>query len=438
MEITESVNELESLFSKKGAFRIITHLDADGISSAAIIIKILKQRDQEFWLSTVKQLEDSVFDELESSKEKFKAILFLDIGITSLKRIESLSVPVFIIDHHPAGEYTRSKNIHIVHSTEMSASCLCYLFAQALGIGKENAQLAVIGMIGDIMKPNKASSSIIVDAQETGMKLQKGLTFFPPTRPLHKALEFGSIYIPGVTGSSSGALALLREAGIEIKNSRGWRTLGDLSSEEVSRLITAILVQQANSNQDIIDNIYLTKIAGQLWDSRELSTLLNACGRLGYSSVAVSLLMGSQEAKEEISSIYNEYRHHIVKALNSVERAEKIKGSCYTIINAKSMIKDTMIGTVVSILSRSYLYQEGTLLVGLAYRADKKIKISARSVGKPNVDLGMLLKSVIAKTGGEAGGHIGAAGGLISVEKENEFLELLQGELNIEEIKVAL
>lgn len=103
MEITESVNELESLFSKKGAFRIITHLDADGISSAAIIIKILKQRDQEFWLSTVKQLEDSVFDELESSKEKFKAILFLDIGITSLKRIESLSVPVFIIDHHPAG-----------------------------------------------------------------------------------------------------------------------------------------------------------------------------------------------------------------------------------------------------------------------------------------------------------------------------------------------
>jgi single-stranded-DNA-specific exonuclease len=430
MEINDAAKELESLFLKKGAFRVISHLDSDGISSAAIITKMLTHHNQEFRLSTVKQIEDSVIEELESSKEKFKAILFLDLGVTCLEKLESLSGQIFVIDHHPAGSYTHdSKHIHVVHSTEMSASCICYLFARALGIGKEVSQLAIIGMIGDIMKPNKASAPIIVDAQESGMKLQKGLTLFSPTRPLHKALEFGSIYIPGVTGSSSGALALLREAGIEIKNNKTWRTLGDLSSEEVSRLITAILVQQANSNQEIIDNIYLTKISGQLWDSRELSTLLNACGRLGHSSTAIALLVGSQDAKEEVSSIYNEYRHHLVKALNSVERAEKIKGSYYTIINARSMIKETMIGTVVSILSRSFLYEEGTLLIGLAYRTDNKIKISARSVGKPHVDLGSILKAVISKIGGEAGGHIGAAGGLILQEQEQQFLGLLEQEL---------
>ena len=44
-------------------------------------------------------------------------------------------------------------------------------------------------------------------------------------------------------------------------------------------------------------------------------------------------------------------------------------------------IKDTMIGTIASIISNSAIYEEGTIITTMAYYEDK-IKVSARTVGR--------------------------------------------------------
>lgn len=454
MEFGVAASKLKELFSSEGSIRVISHIDADGISSAAIIVKILKQYDQSFWLSTVRQLEDSIIDRIEKqiTKSRCKAVIFLDLGAGKIDKIAELAkhTKVFVIDHHPFNEEVKeNENLHIVHSIELSAACLCYCFARALGASKDLAQFAIVGMIGDILSVSKFNVPILNEAQESGMKIQKSLPFFSATRPLHKSLELGSeIYIPGVTGNSAGALKMLREAGIEIKKLKTWRSLIDLSEEEISRLITAIVLRLNDNNCKVIDNVYIIKIAERLWDGREISTMLNACGRLGRSSLGVSFLLGSKDAREELDSVYSEYRHHLIKALNWVENSKKIQGSAYVIIDAKNAIKDTMIGTIMSILSRSYIYPSGTIIVGMAHRDDDKIKISARiaksSRGRENSDgnceanLNKLLSSVVKTIGGEVGGHIGAAGALILKENESSFLESLQRELNIEEIKVKV
>lgn len=448
--------KLREIFLSEGAIRVVSHIDSDGLSSAAIITKTLKLNDQKFWLNTVKQLDDDFIGQIEKQAEKkqFKAVLFLDLGAGKMEKIAGISkhVKVFVIDHHLFSEnIPETENLTIIHSIDLCASALCYNLAKELGAGKELAQLAIVGMIGDIQAISKANISVLNEAEEGGMKIKKSLFFFSATRPLHKSLELGSdIYIPGVTGNAVGAIKMLREAGIELKSQAkakagGWRSLVDLDDEEVSRLITSIALRMNDDNCKIVANKYLIKLSERLWDGNEISTMLNACGRLGRSSLGISFLLGSKDARDELDTVYSEYRHHLIKALKWVESVKKIQGSAYLIVNAKNEIKDTMIGTVMSILSRSYLYPAGTILVGLAHRDDGKVKISARiaksdrgSDGEGSANLNNLLSSIVKNIGGEVGGHVGAAGALIPMDKENEFIDLLQRELNIEEIKIKV
>ena len=44
-----------------------------------------------------------------------------------------------------------------------------------------------------------------------------------------------------------------------------------------------------------------------------------------------------------------------------------IQGRGYIILNAKDKIKDTIIGTITSILSHSAVYDQETILIGMAY-----------------------------------------------------------------------
>lgn len=462
----EAISKLKEIFSKDGAIRVITHLDTDGLTSATILINALKKFNQSFWLTTVKQLEDDMLDRLlkDAGKQKWKAIFFLDLGSSKLRKIKEFSnyLPLFVIDHHeldPLYELEKEKDKENgeffltdksqYNNEEMSASCLTYLFVKKLDkSNKPLSQLAILGLIGDVLDKNigKNVQTIIEDAKDSGMQVKRGLTVFSAMRPVHKALEFSSnIFIPGVTGNTNGAIIMLRDLGIDIRNAKGYRTLLDLSKEELSRLITAILLRRANydNNQEIINNIYLVKISNHIWDAKEISTMMNACGRLNYSSLAIAFLMGSKKARDKIEDVYTKYKHHIIQSLNIVNNIDKIIGEKYVIINAKKMIKDTMIGTIISILTSSFLYKEGTIIVGMAYRKDRKIKVSARVVrGRENndeeeINLDHVLRSVISVIGGEVGGHLNAAGCLISRKKENEFVELLRRSIDTEQIRIV-
>jgi len=454
-----AIDRLKEIFQSDGTIRVVTHIDTDGLTSASIFISLLQHENQNFWLTTVKQLDDEVVDKLmnQLEKQKWKAVFFLDLGSSKLAAIKKFSkyTNAFVIDHHEIRDDDASdcENFFLVNPSNysderLSASSLTYLFVRDFDKNKYKklSQLAVIGMIGDILDKNigKNMQSIIEDAKETGMQIKKGLTVFSALRPIHKALEFSSsLFIPGVTGSQNGAVSLLEDLGIDIKDKNGYRTLLDLSKEETSKLITAILLRRVNQGKDqnIIDNIYLVKMMGHLRDAREISAMTNACGRLGYSSLAVAFLLNSKKAHSKIEDVYSKYKHHIVKSLNWVNSTNTIiKGSSYVIVDAKDKIKDTIIGTIISILSSSYIYNKGTVIIGMSYRRDNKIKVSARIVKDKgedsDINLERLLSDVIKITGGEIGGHRDAAGCIISKSKEQIFIDTIKKNLSVEEIKI--
>lgn len=414
---------------------VISHHDTDGITSASIISRALSRANRTFTLKIVKQLDSEFIDTLP----KDSILLFLDLASASLEQLSSFP-NVFIVDHHeiptPVPENINIINPHIFNEEEISASGLSYMFAKQISQeNKDLASLAIVGMVGDMLDRNlsKLNNEILNDAE---IVIKRGLLFYPATRPIHKTLEFSSsIFIPGVTGNSRGVYDLLKESGIERKNNE-YPTLLELDEEQNSHLITAVLLRRhAQNNEDIIGNIYLVKSASRLEDARELSAMINACSRLGFSEVALLLCLGNKSSRTRAENVYANYKQHLVAALNLVSSMKKIEGPGYVIINAKKEIKDTIIGTVASILSNSQIYEQGTIIVTLAHSEDK-IKASARVAGKQGRNARELLEIATSKVGGECGGHHMAAGCLISQDKETEFLDYLKKALDIELVKV--
>jgi len=430
--ITAAIIKLEEL-SKRKPIKIISHYDTDGITSAAIFSRAMKRWNKPFSLQIVKSLEEPAIKSLPETH----ILIFLDLASNSLSYLKEKKTEVFILDHHEVTQEIPPNvtliNPHILNQELVSSAAICYLFAKSLSLeNKDLATLAVIGMIGDSFEKNitKTYNEILNDSETT---IKKGLLLYPSTRPLDRTLEYSSNpYIPGVTGSFRGVIDLLRDANI-IKQGNEFKSLHELTNEEMSRLITSIMLRiHSNENShEIIGNIYLVKFFNRLEDARELSALINACSRMDQPFVSLGFCLGSKTEKEKAEKIYIEYKQHLVSALRYIEEMEKISGKKYTIINAKNNIKDTIIGTVASIISHSPVYEQGTMIIALAYNEDK-IKVSARIAGRQGKNVREVLSRVVAPLGGEVGGHSNAAGCLISKENENLFIEELKKVLEIE------
>jgi len=424
------------LISDKEVFAI-SHFDTDGITSAAILIQTLKKLDKRFSLKIVPRLEEETILNLP----KDKVIIFLDLASGSLNYLSKMNLEnVFIIDHHQIFQEIPEKlniiNPQLNGKEEISSSSLTYLFCKYLSEDtKELAKLAILGMIGDSMEKSidKLNNLIINDGE---VKRKRGLLIYPSTRPLNRTLEYCSDpYIPGITGNPQGVTEMLREIGLSRPNGK-YKSLIELNDDEMSTLVTSIVLKNPKvKNREIIGDIFLIKFFNKLEDARELSAIINACSRLGESETAVQFCMELTKAKKGAELIHTKYKQFIISGLKFISEAEKIEGNGFVIINAKDKIKDTMIGTIASILSNSSIYEDGTVITTMAYYEDK-IKVSARSVGKSGRNLRELLSSIIEKTGGDVGGHEVAAGCMLKQEKEKEFLDFLKKSLEIELVKI--
>lgn len=441
--LSEAANKLEDT---KGVIRIISHSDCDGIAAAALLVNALKRLEKKFVVSSVKNLTFDVLKEI--SLEEYHTVVFLDLGSGSLESISKIlkDKQVFILDHHQLQKYSFNGILinpllfGIDGGTNISAAGVVYLLTKILDpANKKKAYLAIVGAIGDVQEKKEfvgLNKMILSDAQDM-LEVKEGLRVFgSQTRSLHKVLEYSTdIFIPGVTGNERGAINFLQKLDIPLQDKNNkYRKLVNLSKEEMKRLIESIILERMKSEknaEDVLGNIYLLKNENDddvTRDLREFSTLLNATARLNKSSIGIGICLNDKKTKEMAFEILNNYKFEIINSLNwfhDNRKTEKvIELENLTIINAEEYIKDTLIGTIASIISKSNIYKSGTFIIAMAHTIDGFTKISARLAGTGNgVNLREILLNIINKIGGETGGHNYAAGALILQEKDNEFIE---------------
>ncbi|NHJ48199.1 MAG: DHH family phosphoesterase [Asgard group archaeon] len=440
----------------------ISHIDADGLTSAGIIGKALYRLDKNYHIRCVRQLELPIISEISMMKN-FKYIIFSDLGGGQLEGINKFLADknIIILDHHPSIVEPASESIIHVNpfefnydgANEDSGAGLSYFFSKELDKrNQDSSAIAVVGALADRQDKGDKNSltalnkRIVNDGVKVGVleeKLDIRL-FGRETRPIYQALEYTTDpFLPGLTGNGDMCHRFMRDTKIPQQKGSEWRTLQDLTREERQILVEALITyglshgMSVQDSQSIIGTVYtlLKEEPGTLLrGAREFGSLLNSCGRLNATGIAVGICMGERKfLLEEAEKIMKEYRLKISKFIQIVNKdSEHLKEHSHLLVfDGKELIDDSMIGTVISIaISTKQFLDKMKPLVGLATSEDGTIKVSCRGtmpLVKKGLDLGLALREAVEAIGSEAegGGHNIAAGARIPQGTEKILIEKL-------------
>lgn len=420
--------------SLRGAHvRVISHLDADGLSSAGIITSLLRRLNVPFHLSVVKYVDENMIEGLR--KENYGVFLFLDLGSGELELLTSLSGRVFVIDHHKPSSSGGSISVlnpfleGVDGDAEVSSSGICFLLYKELLGDYSMAPLALVGALGDVQEDSgfKGLNELILEwaIEKKLVEVRKDVKLFGgPDYPLVASLERTvDPFIKGVSDDSAGALSLVESVGIPIKIGERWITLSDLTDDQKRDLVNELVkrVEGLDRAKSLIGNVYvyLSEPKGSpLRDLSSFSTILNACGRMGKENLGVLLASGFRgEVLSKVIEVQQEYKSYLSKLLREVK--PRLIGRVAFI--DEGLAQDTVIGTVTSIVSRSI--RGADLVVGYAETQGDMLKVSARITGKAQQELNLdeVMRKASNEVGGKGGGHRNAAGAQIPKARKEDF-----------------
>jgi RecJ-like exonuclease len=424
---------------------VVSHIDADGLTSAGIICKALERAGIEYQAKFVKQLEPKVIEEIADENPEMTVFTDLGSGMTS-EIAEKLDA--VILDHHQVrGEGVKYHlNPHLFGlngSIEISGAGVAYFVATSIDENYDLSPLAIVGALGDLQHVRdcrlQGLNRVILDeGVERGfLEIKKDILLFgKQTRPIFKMLEFSSNpFIPGVSGSEKGAIEFLTSLGIPLKNEK-WRRWIDLEEEEKRKIVSGIVERLISFGEHpenikrLFGEVYILlneEEGTELRDAMEFSTILNATARYDEAEIGLKVCMGDRgDALKRARTLLNEHRKNLVNGLSFVieEGVKEMENLRY--FHAGEAIKDTIVGIVAGMTLNTH--SSGDKPIVAFAESDEGIKVSARGtleLVRRGLNLGEAIKMSAELVGGSGGGHDIAAGALIPRGKEIEFLEYL-------------
>ncbi|MDD1675457.1 MAG: DHH family phosphoesterase, partial [Methanomicrobiales archaeon] len=425
---------------------IVSHIDADGITSATILRIALQREEIPVTPVFVRQLEPFAM-RFVPQDESLK--IFSDLGAGQQNLLAERGFArerVLIVDHHVSqlfGEGYPQVNALEYGFTKFSAAGMAYLLARELDSDNTDlAKLAVIGNVGDMMAREDLgligpARQIIEDGINRRVIEVRGKElncYGISTRPLHISLAFSDDpYIPGITNNPNGARRFLDRIGIELKTPGGdWRVWEEFSREE-KRAVTSGVMQQLLANgcstQRLLTEVYLFPDEARrtpLRNAAEYSTLLNACGRWAKPLIGHSVCLGDRgSAFHEAEHMLTHHRTVIRELLQFIIDSGVTELSHLQYLHVGERFPDTIVGIGAG-MALSKLNREKPILIMCRLPEDPTVtKVSMRTVDdviNRGIDLQAALVLASHACGGEAGGHRIAAGAYIPGTAEKEFV----------------
>jgi single-stranded-DNA-specific exonuclease len=462
---------------------LASHIDADGLTSAAIAATALRRAGITFETVFKKQLDETGIASIAAREEE--TVLFTDFGSGQLDVIAAHErdgdfTPV-IADHHQPADAETEYHLNpllegIDGAAELSGAGASYVLARALGAATDGsgtdtraasdtpatdggavaagadaavadnrdlAGLAVVGAVGDMQAVGGelvgANRGIVEEGVEAGV-LAEGtdLAFYgKQSRPLPKLLEYASeVRIPGVSNDQRGAVSFLQGLDLDLKEGGEWRRWVDLTDDERQQVASA-LVQHALSRgvssdrvEDLVATTYTLTAEDpgtELRDASEFSTLLNATARYERADVGLAVCLGDREdALERARNLLRTHRRNLSEGISlvedrGVERAEHVQ-----YFDAGEEIRETIVGIVAGMALGVDGVDGDRPIVAFARKNEEETKVSGRGTGRlvgRGLDLSVVMREAARSVGGDGGGHDVAAGATIPAGREEAFVE---------------
>ncbi|WP_292460087.1 DHH family phosphoesterase [Methanothermococcus sp.] len=406
----------ERIKNHEGLIRVITHHDTDGLTSGAIVIKMLYRLNKEFHLSIVEYLSKEVIDKLgEEHKDNKNNILYIfcDMGSAHIKGILNHGLNAIILDHHPPaindleikGIYQLNSHIFGINGAkEISASGVCYLVAREFGF-YDLSILAITGAIGDMQhRPFSGMNKFIINEARkyryiTG--ILKDIVYNCYDLPVWKSMMYSTQPYIRELNDGEKIINFLKKLNIDLNKTS--------FNEEDRQKLKIALMAYVEKDDDIIVDRYVIK--HKIDDAFYLSELLNACGRKGIGSVGIGVALEDDECIKIAKETYIEYKEEIINQLkdtkiNSLNNIEYFFG------------KKSMTGLIASLLVKDKpvlgIYEDGGYY-----------KISSRgneTLVNEGLNLSEIMK-IAVEFGGDGGGHNVASGARVPKIHLEEFLK---------------
>lgn len=475
------IQHLSNGRSSNSSVHIYTHLDADGLSAGAILAMGLFRANISFQITVLKQLEREEIIKIAKQMKRYDNLLiFSDFGsgqykdlIKYLKEENNKNIPFIILDHHLPQEIEdkqkKNKILKIWKKTqpwhlnpyffgfdgskEVSGAGMAYFFVKTLNKRNQDlSSIALVGATGDIQTKGENRSFtglntfILKEAKDLGLvKISDDLNF-SSIKPLNEAIAYSSeIDLPGLSNDENKTLKFLQQLGILMEDNEGnIRNLGDLTKDEKQKISSAIIeystLKLGIDPQDIINNLIINRYLlprekefNNLYDCKEFSNVLNACGRTNSASLGIAIAMGDRDdAYEKAKQNQKDYKKSIMEALEWLKEKNNLKQKDnIQYFFGKDVITENIVGTVSSMLifNESEILDKNKPIIGLAEREEEEVyKISARadtSLVDEGVNLSEVLREACKLSGIDVlgGGHPPAAGTKIPIKKADEFLD---------------
>ncbi|UTF54195.1 DHH family phosphoesterase [Natronosalvus rutilus] len=459
---------------------LASHIDADGLTSAAVAASALERAGLPFETVFEKQLDAEAIEAIAATD--YDTVLFTDFGSGQLDIIADHEdagdfTPV-IADHHQPAEADTTYHLNpllfgINGASELSGAGASYVLARALAeAGEESgtagtvetageptatdggaataradnrdlAALAVVGAVGDMQASggelHGANAKIVAEGVEAGvLETATDLALYgKQTRPLPKLLEYASdVDIPGISNDGNGALRFLDGLGLELKRDGEWRCWATLTSEEKQTVASALVKKAVTSGvpahkiDDLVGTSYVLAtepVGTELRDASEFSTLLNATARYERADVGLGVCLGDRdEALERARQLLREHRRNLSNGIDLVTREGVTREDHVQWFDAGDRIRETIVGIVAGMAVGNAGISRSMPILAFANKNDEEVKVSARgthSLVRKGLDLSVVMGEASRAVGGDGGGHDVAAGATVPAEKKDEFVE---------------
>ncbi|HUI39889.1 MAG TPA: DHH family phosphoesterase [Methanothrix sp.] len=455
-EVQELCRKAAGEIRKHQDVLVVSHVDADGLTSAAVICTALQRLGIDYKPLFFRQLDGTALGQVADLGADL--VIFTDLGSGMVKEICSLGLQAVVADHHKpslAGEARPLAHInpHLVGAdgaTELSGSGTSFLLAAALakasgrsGGNDDLSALAVVGAVGDLQDLAKGqllglNREILEIGSKAGVvSFSRDIKLFGrQTRPVFKMLEYSQDpYLPGLSGNEDACIAFLKDIGIRLSGER-WRRWIDLNQEEKAAVVTALLRKGLRSG---VSHVKLERLIGEVYvllreregteprDASEYSTLLNATARYGYADVGLHVCMGDRDkAFEEARHLLSQHRQNLVNGLRLVSQQGITPLRNIQYFDAGEAILDTIVGIVAGMCFQ--MADRSRPILAFARTPEGNLKVSARGTQdlvRSGLDLALAMSCAAAAVGGVGGGHNVAAGATIPPEAKQEFLALV-------------
>jgi len=436
-KIFKKASEIITSIPSSTKIRVISHYDADGITSAAIICTALYRAGYDFHVTLMRNPFDKGLARV--SKEENDLIIFSDMGSGQIETIEEMGCKAIIIDHHQYLKKKTSENILQINSNlygingnyEACGATLSYSLVKTLNLKNiDLVYLAIAGATGDKQYINGFSGynkDILDEALKNGfLKQNTSLKLYGST--LFDALYYSiDPYYSGLSGNEKSIQELFKKLNID-KNLR----VENLDNKKIKQLQSYLILKliKKGCEKNILDTIIRPRFWSDILNCEleRFADLLDSCGKGGNRGLGLEICMGNKQAFNKAVELEKEYKQKILNELLRLEKEGFKEKKSYRYFYSK----DSSLGGVIGGIATNFILDREKPLLSIVKR-DDEIHVSCRGnqyLVSKGLDLGFAMNESTKKLSGHGGGHKIAAGATIDSEKEEIFLETIDDIIN--------